>query len=67
MNTPRADYTDQLRLLRLSEVENISGLKKSKIYALIQDRLFPRPYKLGRCSRWSSVEVLLWMTKTCRH
>lgn len=67
MNTHHADYKNQLRLLRLAEVEKISGLKKSKLYQLIHLQKFPRPYKLGRSSRWSSAEVFHWMHETCRH
>ena len=63
MNSPHS----QPRFLRLNEVERIAGLKKSKLYQLIQQQQFPRPYKLGRSSRWSSDEVFLWMHETCRH
>ena len=45
------------RLLPLSEVVSRSGMCRAKIYNLIRDGAFPPPAKLGRSSRWSSVEV----------
>ncbi|MDD2464116.1 MAG: AlpA family transcriptional regulator [Desulfobulbus sp.] len=49
-------------LLRLPEVETIVGLKKSKLYTLIQEGGFPPPVKLGtRSVRWKSSSVYAWI------
>lgn len=49
-------------LLRLPEVEAIVGLKKSKLYTLIQEGGFPPPVKLGtRSVRWKASTVYGWI------
>ncbi|MBM9528859.1 AlpA family transcriptional regulator [Desulfoprunum benzoelyticum] len=49
-------------LLRLSQVEAIVGLKKSKIYNLIQNKEFPEPFRLGKRSvRWTESAVQAWI------
>ena len=48
-------------LIRLSEVETVSGLKRSHIYKLIGENEFPRPTKIGAASRWSLREVHEWI------
>lgn len=49
------------RLLKLPQVEGLVGLKKSKIYALIQTNEFPVPIKVGRASSWLEREVQAWI------
>lgn len=46
--------------LRLREVEVVTGLKKSAIYALIAAGKFPRPVRLfgKRISAWKAEEVM---------
>ena len=52
------------RLLRIGEVKSHVGLGKSKIYALIAEGRFPRPYKLTpKAARWSEQEVLAWVER----
>lgn len=49
-------------LLRLPEVEAVVGLKKSKLYTLIQEGKFPQPVKLGtRSVRWKASAVYAWI------
>jgi prophage regulatory protein len=49
-------------LLRLPEVEAVVGLKKSKLYTLIQEGRFPQPVKLGtRSVRWKASAVYAWI------
>jgi len=50
------------RLLRLSEVTDLTGLGKTMIYRLIREGRFPRQFKPGGyASRWSEKEVLDWV------
>lgn len=50
------------RLLRLSEVEALSGLKKSTIYLLMKRSNFPRCIQVtARCVRWPESAVLQWI------
>ena len=49
-------------LIRLPQVESISGLKRSQIYALIGRGEFPKPAKLGTASRWSRLETERWVS-----
>ncbi|WP_288935110.1 AlpA family phage regulatory protein [uncultured Sphingomonas sp.] len=49
------------RLIRFSDVEQIAGLKRTRIYAMIRAGTFPAPYKPGGyASRWSWREVTAW-------
>lgn len=50
------------RLLRIGDVMSRVGLRKSKIYALVAENRFPRPYKLSpKAARWSEREVAAWI------
>ncbi len=52
------------RLIMLEVVEDIVGLKRTRIYKLIRESDFPAPYKPGGSgSRWSEVEVLAWVAR----
>ena len=50
-----------MQLLRLSEVEGLVGLKKSKIYAMVKQGDFPAPLKIGRASSWLRSELEAWI------
>ena len=53
----------QERFMRLPDVEGQVGFRRSKIYAMIQEKQFPAPIKLGRTSVWLQTEVAAWMTE----
>jgi prophage regulatory protein len=49
------------RLLRLSEVSTMVGLRRSAIYKYVSEGRFPAPVKVGeRSVRWKLVDVLAW-------
>ena len=49
----------QYRLLKLPEVESITGKGRTSIYS---DPTFPRPVKIGlRASAWVESEVMSWI------
>ena len=50
------------RLLRLKQVLEITGLGKTKIYALIKLNQFPAPKKIGRISAWLNSDIETWVT-----
>lgn len=51
-----------VRLLRIWEVELLTGAKKSWIWASVSDGSFPKPIKLSsRITAWRGQEVLDWM------
>lgn len=51
--------TTQYRLIKLPEVESITGKGRSAIYG---DPTFPRPVKIGpRASAWVESEVYAWI------
>lgn len=54
-------YAPSARLIRMSEVEYLVGLRRSAIYLLISRSEFPAPIKLGSASRWSLRAVNAWM------
>lgn len=45
------------KLLKLVDVEKTIGFKKSAIYNLVSDGLFPPPVKFGKSSFWPDYEV----------
>lgn len=50
------------RLLRLPEVEDTTGLKRSTIYQKAKQGLFPKPVKLTeRSSAWRESEIQDWV------
>jgi predicted DNA-binding transcriptional regulator AlpA len=52
---------DDVVFLRLPEVKAIMGLSKSSLYALIQEKSFPAPIRLGaRAVAWVRSEVKQW-------
>lgn len=49
-------------LLRLAGVENLTGLRKSTLYRLIQEGKFPRGIRLSaRATAWSLNAVSAWI------
>lgn len=49
------------KLLKLSEVKEITGIGKTMIYRLVRAGSFPQPFKPGGyASRWSEGEVRVW-------
>lgn len=55
------------RLLRLPEVENRTGLKKSAIYAGMRAGTFPDCIKLGpRAAAWASSAIDDWIAERIR-
>lgn len=48
------------RFLRLPEVMAQTGLRKTKIYAMINEDRFPAPVKIGRTSVWPECQVREW-------
>ena len=50
------------KLLRLRQVEEITGLSRSSIYRRMQAGEFPRPVKIGSTAvRWSEGEIVAWL------
>jgi prophage regulatory protein len=58
---------DDVTFLRLPGVKEITGLSKSSLYALIQERSFPPPVRLGaRTVAWVKSEVRQWALERIR-
>ena len=58
--TPGAVPRD--RLLRLPQVEDAAGIKKSTVYALVREGKFPPPVRITRrLSVWPESAVLAWV------
>ena len=52
---------NEVIFLRLPGVKEITGLSKSSLYALIQEKSFPAPVRLGtRTVAWVRSEVRQW-------
>ena len=51
-----------MRIMRLKDVMDTTGLGRSYIYKLIADGMFPKPVQLGaRATWWVSDEVESWI------
>ena len=65
MNPPAPDATTpRERFLRVWDVEQQTGLKKSAIYAGCRAGTFPKPIRLShRCVAWRETEVQQWIAQ----
>jgi len=55
------------RLLRLPDVEQLTGMKKSSIYALMRGNKFPSCVRITRrLSAWAESDVLAWVNQRIR-
>ncbi len=61
----RTDADSIGRFLRMPEVQASVGLRKSKIYELIQDDVdpFPAPIRIGGASVWLESEIIDWKAR----
>ena len=51
------------RLLRLPEVQRLTGLRRSAIYEQMQKGMFPRTIKAGlRAATWSEAAIQTWIS-----
>ena len=52
------------RILRLKSVVDIISLSRSTVYRLINDGVFPKPFKLGASSiGWDSADIDQWIAE----
>lgn len=57
-----------VRLLRLIDVKNHTGLSKSEVYRLMSERRFPQSIPLGQRSvAWRSDEIDSWVAERIRN
>jgi prophage regulatory protein len=55
------------RLIRLPQVESLTGLKRAHIYGLARRGQFPKPLKVGaRASAWRASQVHAWIADRIR-
>jgi prophage regulatory protein len=50
-----------IKLIPLSVVCDMTGLRKSAIYERISNGTFPEPVKISRASRWPLASVQAWI------
>ena len=56
-----------LRLMRLPEVERLSGLSRSTIYKMISEGTFPRQVRINeRAVGWRESELKVWVASRPR-
>jgi prophage regulatory protein len=52
---------DDVTFIRLPEVRAVTGLSKTSLYALIKEKNFPAPVRLGpRAVAWVKSEIRQW-------
>ena len=61
MNAPEQHAHTNTRLLRMPQVLDRVGLKKTVIYERIKAGTFPKPIKLGSASAWQAHEIEAWI------
>lgn len=69
MNSVTVNTGDKpMQMLRLNEVIDKVGIKKTAIYRLIQsgEPKFPAPIKLGGASRWLESEIDDWIAESIK-
>lgn len=50
------------RILRRPDVEILTGLSRSTLYAMMAEGTFPKPVKLGkRAVGWREVDLSTWL------
>lgn len=51
------------RLIRVKDVQNITGVSKSSIYDLMKRGLFPKQIKLsgGKSVAWLELDIVRWI------
>ncbi|MDP7156620.1 MAG: AlpA family transcriptional regulator [SAR324 cluster bacterium] len=56
------DNQSRKRLIRLPEVESLTGYRRSRIYDFVKQGTFPQPLKIGpRATAWVEDEVQGWI------
>lgn len=59
---PDADTPNPSRLLRLPEVMEITGMRKSTLYKMVNAGSFPQPNKMGpRMTVWPESTIRAWV------
>lgn len=54
--------TDNQRLLRITDVMELTAISRSYIYAKVKRGEFPAPISLGyKCSRWNAGDIEAWI------
>lgn len=66
MNATDTPFQSGTRLLRMPQVIDRIGLKKTVIYERIKEGTFPKPVKLGSASVWPENEVDAWIAQQVR-
>lgn len=62
-NRPECSSSEPERLLRLPSVEDLTGVRRSGIYAGVKAGTFPAPVKLSaRAVAWRSSDISAWIT-----
>ena len=55
-------FQSPLRLMRLNEVLDLTGLSRATLYRKIQAGTFPAQHKIAeRCCGWRAGEVTVWL------
>lgn len=55
---------NKYKVVRMPGLEDMTGLKRSKLYELMKENLFPKPIRLfGRSSGWLEFEVNNWIAQ----
>jgi prophage regulatory protein len=63
-NTPIASATEKDRLLRLPDVEKLTGCGKSTVYGLMAAGKFPKNLRITRrLSCWKESDVQRWIAE----
>jgi len=63
MNAPATAHSQNLHVLRLPQVCELTGLCRSMVYQMEAEQRFPRRIKIGtRAVGWLEGEILSWLS-----
>lgn len=54
-------YNQNDRLIRMRDVETLTGLRRSRIYEMIHLKSFPRQIRIVGSALWSFGEIQQWI------
>lgn len=60
----KPNHPTSRRIIRMPEVERLTSLKQARLYELISQGLFPRPFKIvpgGRAAGLFEHQVIAWL------
>ena len=56
-------FSPRVKLLRVEQVEQATGIARSTIYKLVHDKQFPEPVKIGGGTFWRESSLIAFLDR----